>query len=257
MSHLCSSVASVANVFVFSSVTSVVGSPRPCPHSARSDNRGTHGSLAVIKVAFIGAGSVVFSKNLTGDILSYPEFKNATLAYMDIDRERLDVAAGLARKVARTLDANPSIQATLDRREALRGADFVINMVQIGGYDATRIDFEIPRKHGLNFTIADTTGPGGLFRALRTYPMLVGLCRDMEELCPRAVLLNYSNPMSMNMQTISRTSDVRAVGLCHSVQGTFNQLMGYIDEKPEDVAFICAGINHMAFYLKLEKCGED
>src|SRR5437667_12531548 len=105
MSHLCSSVASVANVFVFSSVssvTSVVGSPRPCPHSARSDNRGTHGSFAVIKVAFIGAGSVVFSKNLTGDILSYPEFKNATLAYMDIDRERLDVAAGLARTVPRT-----------------------------------------------------------------------------------------------------------------------------------------------------------
>src|SRR2546421_13014372 len=121
MSHLCSSVASVANVFVFSSVssvsyvTSVVGSPRPCPHSARSDNRGTHGSFAVIKVAFIGAGSVVFSKNLTGDILSYPEFKNATLAYMDINRERLDVAAGLAPKVARTLGAKPTIHATLEQ----------------------------------------------------------------------------------------------------------------------------------------------
>src|SRR6266487_4243593 len=206
MSHLCSSVASVANVFVFSSVssvTSVVGSPRPCPYSDRSDNRDSHGSFAVIKVAMIGAGSIVFSKNLTGDILSYPEFKNATFAYMDIDKDRLDVGANLCRKVAKALGANPKIEATLNRREALRDADFVINMVQIGGFDSTLVDFEIPRKYGLNFTIADTTGPGGLFRALRTYPMLKGLCRDMEELCPRAVLLNYSNPMCMNMQTIT------------------------------------------------------
>lgn len=211
----------------------------------------------MIKVAMIGAGSVVFSKNLTGDILSFPEFKNATLSYMDIDRERLEVGAALCRKVAKTLDASPKIEATLDRREALRGADFVINMVQIGGMNSTLVDFEIPRKYGLCFTIADTTGPGGLFRALRTYPMLRGLCQDMAELCPRAVLLNYSNPMSMNMQTISRTSDVRAVGLCHSVQGTFQQLMGYLKEDPEQVAFTCAGINHMAFYLRLEKNGQD
>src|SRR6185369_11210973 len=154
----------------------------------------------------IGAGSVVFSKNLTGDILSYPEFKNATLAYMDIDKERLEVGANLCRKVAKAVGANPKIEATTDQREALRGADFVINMVQIGGFNSTLVDFEIPRKYGLNFTIADTTGPGGLFRALRTYPMLTAMCRDMEELCPRALLLNYSNPMSMNMQTITRTS---------------------------------------------------
>src|SRR5438045_355813 len=211
----------------------------------------------VIKVAMIGAGSVVFSKNLTGDILAYPEFKNAHFAYMDVDADRLNVGAALCRKIARTLEATPSIRPTLDRRDALRGADFVINMVQIGGFDSTLVDFEIPRKYGLNFTIADTTGPGGLFRALRTYPMLTSLCRDMMELCPRAVLLNYSNPMSMLMQTIARNSDLRAVGLCHSVQGTFNQLMGYIGERPEDVAFICAGINHMAFYLKIEKNGVD
>ena len=211
----------------------------------------------MIKVAMIGAGSVVFSKNLTGDILSYPEFKNATLSYMDIDQERLEVGANLCRKVAKALGASPTIEATTDRRKAVEGADFVINMVQIGGFDSTLVDFEIPRKYGLNFTIADTTGPGGLFRALRTYPMLSGLCRDMEELCPKAVLLNYSNPMSMNMQTITRTSGVKAVGLCHSVQGTFNWLMGYIGVKPEDAAFICAGINHMAFFLKMEKDGVD
>src|SRR5947199_493378 len=152
----------------------------------------------MIKVAFIGAGSVVFSKNLTGDILSYPEFKNATLAYMDVDRERLEVGAALCRKVAKALGANPKIEATLDRREALRGADFVINMVQIGGFDSTLVDFEIPRKYGLNFTIADTTGPGGLFRALRTFPMLSGLRRDMEQLCPMARLPTHPNPLRTN-----------------------------------------------------------
>lgn len=211
----------------------------------------------MIKVAMIGAGSVVFSRNLTGDILSFPEFKESTFAYMDIDPDRLEVGANLCRKVGRAIGANPRIEAHTDRREALRGADFVINMVQIGGFDSTLVDFEIPRKYGLNFTIADTTGPGGFFRALRTYPMLKGLCQDMMELCPKALLLNYSNPMSMNMQTIFRTSGIAAVGLCHSVQGTFDQIMHYIGEKPADVAFICAGINHMAFYLRIEKNGAD
>lgn len=209
------------------------------------------------KIAMIGAGSVVFSRNLTGDILGMPEFKDCTLAYMDIDAERLEVAGNLCRKVAKALGANPTIETTMDRAEALRGADFVINMVQIGGFNSTLVDFEIPRKYNLNFTIADTTGPGGLFRALRTYPMLSGMARDMERLCPRAVLLNYSNPMSMNMQSVFRTAGIQAVGLCHSVQGTFDQLMGYIGEDPAKVAFTCAGINHMAFYLKIEKGGVD
>lgn len=210
-----------------------------------------------IKVVFIGAGSVVFSRNLTGDILGFPEFQDATLSYMDIDAERLEVGADLCRKVAKTLGANPTIEATQDRREALKDADFVINMVQIGGFNSTLVDFEIPRKYGLNFTIADTTGPGGLFRALRTFPMLKGLARDIEEVAPNATLLNYSNPMSMNMLTVNRTSSIQSVGLCHSVQGTFNQLMGYLDEKPDDMTFICAGINHLAFYLRMEKNGQD
>jgi len=211
----------------------------------------------LIKVAMIGAGSVVFCKNLTGDILSYPEFANATLSYMDVDADRLEVGANLCRKAAAAVGASPRIEATLDRREALRDADFVINMVQVGGFDSTLVDFEIPRKYGLNFTIADTTGPGGLFRALRTFPVLRGLCEDMAAVCPRAVLLNYANPMSMNMQTITRNSSVPAVGLCHSVQGTLDELMGYIGEDSKQVAFVCAGINHMAFYLRLEKKGED
>ena len=211
----------------------------------------------MIKIAMIGAGSVMFSRNLTGDILSYPEFRNAHFAYHDIDQDRLNVGAALCRKVATALDATPNIKATLDLDDTLKGADFVINMVQIGGFNSTLVDFEIPRKYGLNFTIADTTGPGGLLRALRTYPMLRDLCQRMMKHCPKAVLLNYSNPMCMNMHTVFRTSDIMAVGLCHSVQGTLDQLMRYIGENPADVNFSCAGINHMAFYTRLEKDGVD
>jgi alpha-galactosidase len=211
----------------------------------------------MIKVAMIGAGSVVFSRTLTGDLLSHPEFHDATFTYMDVDRERLEVGAALCRKIAKSMGANPKIEATLDRREALRGADFVIVMVQVGGFDNTLVDFEIPRKYGLNFTIADTTGPGGLMRALRTYPFYRDLVRDALDVAPNAYILNYSNPMSMNMQAIYRNGHTRAVGLCHSVQGTFNQLMGYIGEKPSDIAFQCAGINHMAFYLKIAKNNVD
>ena len=212
---------------------------------------------AMVKIALIGAGSVVFCKNLTGDLLSFPEFADATLAYMDIDRDRLDVAAGLCRKVARTLGARPTIEATTDLPTVLAGADFVINMVQVGGFDATLVDFEIPRKYGLNFTIADTSGPGGIFRALRTFPMLAELCRQMETACPRAVLLNYSNPMAMNMRTVAHAGGVRAVGLCHSVQGTLDRIAYYMGLDPRQVAYVCAGINHMAFYLRLEKDGHD
>lgn len=211
----------------------------------------------MIKVAMIGAGSVVFSKNLTGDILSFPEFRDATMCYMDIDEQRLRVGAALCRKVADAIGAKPTIQTTMDRREALRDADFVINMVQIGGFDSTLVDFEIPRRYGLNFTIADTTGPGGVMRALRTYPMLSAMVQEMEELCPGAILLQYSNPMSMNMQTVFRTSGIQAVGLCHSVQGTFDWMCRVIGEKSADCHFTAGGINHMDWYLTFEKDGQD
>mgnify|MGYP006281074839 FL=1 len=209
------------------------------------------------KIAIIGAGSVVFSRNITGDILSFPAFRDAQFTYMDIDEDRLNVGISLCRRIARGLGATPEIKGTLDMRDAISGADFVINMVQIGGFDSTLVDFEIPRKYGVHFTIADTTGPGGIFRALRTFPMLRDLGRAMEELCPDAVLINYSNPMSMNMKSITRTSSIRSVGLCHSVQGTFNGLMKYLDIEPEDANFVAAGLNHMDFYLRLEKDGED
>jgi alpha-galactosidase len=212
------------------------------------------------KIAMIGAGSVVFSKNLTGDLLQYPEFQDATFTYMDIDADRLDVGAALCRKVADALDVKPTIVKTMDQREAIKDADFVVCMVQVGGFNSTLVDFEIPRKYGLNFTIADTTGPGGLFRALRTFPFMSQLGRDILELANKDCwLLQYSNPMSMNMRGLNEATDwrIKAVGLCHSVQGTYAARMRDIGIDPASAHFSAAGINHMSFFTKLEHEGRD
>lgn len=206
------------------------------------------------KIAFIGAGSTVFAKNLLGDILSFPELAGSTIALMDIDETRLNTTRLVAERIARSLGAHPTLEATTDRRRALDGADYAITMFQIGGYrPSTVIDFEIPKKYGLRQTIADTLGIGGIMRALRTIPVLLDVCRDMEELCPQATFLNYVNPMAMNMWAINRASKIKNVGLCHSVQGTAYQLATDIGVPPEDINYVCAGINHMAFYLKFER----
>ena len=212
------------------------------------------------KIAMIGAGSVVFSKNLTGDFLQYPEFADATFTYMDIDAQRLDVGAALCKKVADSLGVKPTIEKTMDQKQAIKDADFVICMVQVGGFNSTLVDFEIPRKYGLNFTIADTTGPGGLFRALRTFPFMSQLGRDIMELADKdAWLLQYSNPMSMNIRGLNEVTDwkINAVGLCHSVQGTFSGRMLDLGVPEREANFTAAGINHMNFFMKLEHDGED
>ncbi len=210
------------------------------------------------KIAFIGAGSVIFAKTLMGDILSYPELADATLSLHDIDAERLRVAEIVARKVARALDAHPLIEAATDRRAALDGADYVIVMFQIGGYKpATVTDFEIPKKYGLRQTIADTLGIGGIMRGLRTIPVLLDVCRDMEALCPNALMLNYANPMAMNIWAMDRASAIKTVGLCHSVQGTARALAEDLGLPVEEINYLAAGINHMAFYLRFEHQGED
>jgi len=212
----------------------------------------------VAKVAFIGAGSAVFAKNLIGDILSLPELAGSELALMDVDAERLRTSEIVARRVAATLGASPTIAATTDQREALAGADHVITMFQIGGYrPSTVVDFEVPKRFGLRQTIADTLGVGGIMRGLRTIPVLLELCRDMEELCPDAWLLQYVNPMAMNCWAIARASTIRTIGLCHSVQGTAAQLARALDVPAEEVDYLCAGINHMAFYLRFARDGED
>jgi alpha-galactosidase len=210
------------------------------------------------KITFIGAGSTVFAKNLIGDILSFPELADATLSLMDIDSERLRTSEIVAHKVAEFFGAKPKIEATQDRRQALDGADYAISMFQVGGYKpSTVIDFEIPKKYGLQQTIADTLGIGGIMRGLRTIPVFLDICKDMEELCPEVMFLQYVNPMAMNTWAINRASKIKTVGLCHSVQGTAETLANDIGVPYNEINYICAGINHMAFYLKFERNGED
>jgi alpha-galactosidase len=210
------------------------------------------------KITFIGAGSTVFAKNLLGDILSFPELANSTISLMDIDPVRLKTSEIVAHKVADFFGAKPKIEATLDRRAALDGADYAISMFQVGGYKpSTVIDFEIPKKYGIKQTIADTLGIGGIMRGLRTIPVFLDICKDMEELCPDVMFLQYVNPMAMNTWAINKASKIKTVGLCHSVQGTAEVLAEDIGVPYNEINYICAGINHMAFYLKFERNGED
>lgn len=210
------------------------------------------------KITFIGAGSTVFAKNLMGDILSYPELAGSTISLFDIDDERLRTSEIVAHKIANTLGAPAKIETTTDRRRALDGADYAICMIQVGGYKpGTVTDFEIPKKYGLRQTIADTLGIGGIMRGLRTIPVLLDMCHDMEEVCPDVTFLQYVNPMAMNCWAISRATKIKTVGLCHSVQGTAEALAHDIGVPIEEINYVCAGINHVAFYLRFERDGED
>lgn len=210
------------------------------------------------KITFIGAGSTVFAKNLMGDILGFPELADSSLCLFDIDADRLATSEVVAHKVAEALDVRPTIVATTDREEALDGADYAINMIQVGGYEpATVIDFEVPKRYGLRQTIADTLGIGGIMRGLRTIPVLLDMQRDMERLCPHVLHLNYVNPMAMNMWALRRASPIASVGLCHSVQGTARELAQDIDVPLEEIDYLCAGINHMSFFLRFQRDGED
>ncbi len=210
------------------------------------------------KITFLGAGSTVFAENLLGDILSFPELAAWTISLMDIDPVRLRTSEIVAHKIAEYYGVRPNIEATLDRRQALDGADYAISMFQVGGYrPSTVIDFEIPKKYGLRQTIADTLGIGGIMRALRTIPVMLDMCRDMEAVCPDVTFLQYVNPMAMNCWAISRASQIKTVGLCHSVQGTAEALAKDIGVAISDINYLCAGINHMAFYLRFERDGQS
>jgi alpha-galactosidase len=210
------------------------------------------------KITFIGAGSTVFAKNLLGDILSFPELAGSEIALFDIDKERLKTSEVVANKVAGKLKAKPTITATTNRKKALDGADYAISMIQVGGYKpGTVTDFEIPKKYGLRQTIADTLGIGGIMRGLRTIPVLLEMCHDMERVCPDVTFLQYVNPMVMNCMAINRATRIKTVGLCHSVQGTAEQLAHDINVPIEEINYVAAGINHVAFYLRFERNGED
>ncbi len=210
------------------------------------------------KVALIGAGSVVFASNILGDLLTYPELKNnLSFSLMDIDPDRLRVSEGYARRRLQKEGSASPVTATLYLSEALKDADYVINMIQAGGFEATLKDFQIPAKYGLKQTIADTHGIGGIFRALRTIPEVLNICREMEKHCPRALLINYSNPMSMNIWAAYRSSPVAVVGLCHSIQLTAAMLANYMEIPFPELRYRAAGINHICWFLELAFGEED
>ena len=209
-------------------------------------------------VVFLGAGSVVFTRQLLADLFRFDDLPELRVVLHDIDAERLAVARGTADQVAQRFGRHAEIVATLDRREALDGADFVVNMIQVGGIDATRVDLLVPAEAGLRQTIGDTTGIGGVFRGLRTFPVLSGIAADMLELCPDALFLNYTNPMAMNVWWLSVVApQLKVVGLCHSVYWTVHGLCAQVGVPMEGTHFRAGGVNHQAWLTEWSRDGVD
>lgn len=209
------------------------------------------------KIVFIGAGSNVFTRGLVRDLLTYPLMRGAEIALVDINKQRLNYARRVCQKIVDMGNYPATITATTDRREVLKGADAVMVTILCGGVDIWQHDILIPKKYGVDINIGDTRGPSGIFRALRTIPTMLGVCRDMEELCPRAIMLNYTNPMAMLCHAMQRKSSIQLTGLCHSVQAMAMMLADWTGIKRDQLDYVAAGINHMAWYLKLEHKGRD
>ena len=209
------------------------------------------------RIVLVGAGSVEFTRNLLGDILTFDALRDAELVLHDLDPERLRTAERMAAWTAGALGAAPRITAELDRRTALADADFVINTIQVGGARATQIDFDIPARYGLRYTINDTIGVGGVLRGLRTIPVALGIASDMADVCPDATLLNYTNPMGMLVRAVDEAVGLPAVGLCHSVYWTVDTLAGYLGVPAAEVDALSAGVNHLAWVLRLQHRGRD
>jgi alpha-galactosidase len=204
------------------------------------------------KIAFIGAGSFGFTRTLVKDILTFPALRGSTLALMDINDERLDFARRSVERIIREGNYPATVLATKNRKEALKGADAVLCTLLAAPVSVWRYDMEIPKRFGVDINIGDTRGPAGIFRALRTIPVMLDICRDMERLCPNAILLNYTNPMAMLCRAMQRKSPLRITGLCHSVQGTAEMLAEWIGAPMDEITFTCAGINHQAWYLRYD-----
>ncbi len=210
------------------------------------------------KITFIGAGSVVFTRNLCSDILLTPALQDCTITLMDIDVDRLKLAKNLVQAIINDRGLAAKVEATTNRREAVKNADYVVTTFQQGGLEAYKLDLEIPQKYGVEQCVGDTLGPGGVFRSLRTIPVLLDLCADMEEVAkPNALILNYVNPMAANCWAIDRATGRPHVGLCHSVQGTSEKLAQWASVPYGEVVFHCAGINHQAFFLEFRRGEED
>ncbi len=211
----------------------------------------------MIKIAFIGAGSLGFTRDLVRDVLTFPLLQDATLSLMDIDPERLEFARKSIQRIIDMGKYPATVTATLDREEALRDADIVLVTILSGSTEVWRYDIEIPKQYGVDINVGDTRGPAGIFRALRTIPVMLDIAKDMERYCPNAVLLNYTNPMAMLCRALQRKTFIRLIGLCHSVQGTALMLSYWIGAPYKEVTYTCAGLNHMAWYLKYEWNGVD
>ncbi|HUX38374.1 MAG TPA: alpha-galactosidase [Rectinemataceae bacterium] len=209
------------------------------------------------KIAFIGAGSLDFTRELVRDILTFPLLADAELRLMDIDAERLDFSRRAVERIVQLGSYPARVVASMDREEALRGADFVLVTILAGGTEVWRHDIEIPASYGVDICVGDTRGPSGIFRFLRTAPVLGSIARDMERLCPGAIMLNYSNPMAMLCNYLQKTSPITVTGLCHSVQGTAMMLAEWIGAPYEEIDYTCAGINHQAWYLDFKWKGKD
>jgi alpha-galactosidase len=209
------------------------------------------------KIAFIGAGSLGFTEGLVRDVLTFPLLEDARIALMDIDAERLDFAYRKVSKIITAGEYPAKVTATLDRVEALKDADVVLTTILTGETDVWKYDIEIPKRYGVDINVGDTRGPSGIFRFLRTLPPMMDILRDMERYCPNAVLLNYTNPMAMLCGALQRQTSVPVTGLCHSVQGTAMMLAVWIGALYPEVNYLCAGINHQAWYLKYEVNGQD
>ena len=209
------------------------------------------------KIAFIGAGSFGFTRTLVRDILSYPAFSNATIALMDINQERLDYITKACEKIVKAGGYSAKIEPTMDRVEALKDADGVVITVLAGDVEVWRHDIEIPKKFGVDINVGDTRGPSGIFRYLRTAPLIIDICKDVEKYCPNALVLNYTNPMAMLCRTAQTVTNVNITGLCHSVQGTAKMLADWLGADMKDVEYVCAGINHQAFYTEYKVNGQD
>ena len=217
----------------------------------------------MVKICFIGAGSTIFAKNVLGDAMLTPSLQDAEIALFDIDEERLKESELMLQTINKNSNqSRAKIKSFSDRKEALNNANFVINAIQVGGYKpSTVIDFEIPKKYGLQQTIGDTTGIGGIFRGLRTLPVMFDIAKDMEEVCPDAWLLNYTNPMAILTMGMLKATKIKTVGLCHSVQVCVPELFEHLGIKNqynlEEFQWKIAGINHMAWLLEINRNGED
>ena len=209
------------------------------------------------RIVFIGAGSLGFTRGLIRDLLTFPLLEGSTIVLMDINKERLNFAKRAAQLIIDKGNYPAKLEVTTDRKKALKGADAVLCTILAAPVRIWRHDIEIPKKYGVNINVGDTRGPAGVFRALRTIPVMLDICRDMERLCPDAILLNYTNPMAMLCRAMQIKSHILVTGLCHSVQGTAEMLAKWINTPMDKITYLCAGINHLSWYLEFKKNGKD